>query len=196
MSHAEQVALLLAGELAILPTDTVYGIACAAASPAAVERLYALKQRPSTQPTAILLGSVESLLSDALPEAHGRVGVLLSSVLPGPITLVIPNPGRRFAHVCGDDHTRIGVRVPRLTPEVAALADAVGGLVATSANLRGRPAPAAFGEVPAELLEAAAIAIDGGTLPGAASAVIDVTGDRPVVLRDGPGVEAVLAAVR
>ena len=77
VSHAEQGALLLAGELAILPTDTVYGIACAAASPAAVERLYALKPRPSTQPTAILLGSVESLLSDALPEAHGRVGVLL-----------------------------------------------------------------------------------------------------------------------
>ena len=88
------------------------------------------------------------------------------------------------------------MRVPRLTPEVAALADAVGGLVATSANLRGRPAPAAFDQVPAELLEAAAIAIDGGALPGASSAVIDVTGDQPVVLRDGPGAEAVLAAVR
>lgn len=196
MSRAEQVALLLAGELAILPTDTVYGIACAAVAPAGVERLYALKQRPLTQPTAVMLGSVEALLSVAVPEARGRVGALLSSVLPGPITLVIPNPGRRFAHVCGDDPTRIGVRVPRLTAEVAALADAVGGLVATSANLRGRPAPAGFDQVPAELMEAAAIAINGGTLPGASSAVIDVTGDQPVVLRDGPGVEAVLAAVR
>ncbi len=195
MSRAEQVALLLAGELAILPTDTVYGIACAAAVPAAVERLYALKQRPATQPTAIMLGSVGALVADAVPEASGRIG-LLSSVLPGPITLVISNPGRRFAHVCGDDPTRIGVRVPQLPAEVAALADAVGGLVATSANLRGQPAPAAFDQIPAELLEAAAIAIDGGPLPGAPSAVIDVTGDQPVVLRDGPGVEAVLAAVR
>ncbi len=79
---------------------------------------------------------------------------------------------------------------------MAALADAVGGLVLTSANLRGEPAPATLADVPALLLAAAAVVIDGGELPGTASSVIDVTGPEPVVLRDGPGVEAVLAAVR
>ena len=71
MSRAEQVALLLAGELAILPTDTVYGIACAAVAPAGVERLYALKQRPLTQPTAVMLGSVEALLVVPCPRPAG-----------------------------------------------------------------------------------------------------------------------------
>jgi L-threonylcarbamoyladenylate synthase len=185
-----------AGELAILPTDTVYGVACAAGLETAVARLYALKLRPSSQATAIMLGSVEQLVTDAVPETREPIASLLRRVLPGPVTLVIPNPGRRFAHVCGDDPDRIGVRVPDLLDDVAALADAVGGLVMTSANLRGQPAPATFAAVPPELLAAASIAIDGGQLPGASSSVIDVTGPQPVVLRDGPGLDSVLAALR
>ena len=170
-------------------------MACAAHLPGAVAELYALKARPASQPTALMLGSAEALL-DALPGTPGAIAVLLGRVLPGPITLVIPNPGRRFPQLCGAQPDRIGVRVPNLLDAVAALADAVGGLAATSANLRGEAAPASFDQVPAELLAAASIAIDGGVLAGAASAVIDVTGAQPVVLRDGPGVEAVLAAVR
>jgi L-threonylcarbamoyladenylate synthase len=196
MTAAEHAALMRAGALAILPTDTVYGVACAAGLPAAVQRLYALKLRPSSQATAVMLGSVERLIADAIPETGAPIARLLARVLPGPVTLVIPNPGRRFAHVCGDDPDRIGVRVPDLTDEIAALADAVGGLVITSANLRGQAAPATFAAVPQQLLAAASIAIDGGRLPGTSSAVIDVTGPRPVVLRDGPGLDSVLAAVR
>ena len=106
------------------------------------------------------------------------------------MTLVVENPGGRFPHLCGDAPDRIGVRVPLLEPGVAALADAVGGLLITSANLRGEPAPARLEDVPAELTGRAAVVVDGGELPGAASSVIDVTGDEPVVLRDGPGVDA------
>jgi L-threonylcarbamoyladenylate synthase len=193
---AERAARMRAGELAILPTDTVYGIACAADLPAAVARLYALKLRPTSQATAIMLGSVEQLVTGAIPETGGPIASLLRRVLPGPVTLVIPNPAGRFAHVCGDDPDRIGVRVPELMEAVAELADAVGGLVMTSANLRGQPAPATFAAVPPELLNAASIAIDGGRLPGTSSAVIDVCGPRPVVLRDGPGRDSVLAALR
>ena len=97
--------------------------------------------------------------------------------------------------MCGDAPERIGVRVPLLEPGVAALADAVGGLLITSANLRGQPAPARLEDVAVELTGRAAVVVDGGALPGAASSVIDVTGDEPVVLRDGPGVDAVLESV-
>ena len=188
MNDAER---LRAGGLAIVPTDTVYGVGCAASHAGAVERLYQLKERPASQPIAVVLGSV-----GALPPTTQRAQAVLERVLPGPVTLIVPNPEGVYAGVCGDQPDRIGVRVPVLPAEVAALADAVGGLVLTSANLRGEPAPATLADVPALLLGEAAVVIDGGELPGTASSVIDITGPEPVVLRDGPGVAAVLAAVR
>ena len=176
---SEHERLLLAGGLAIVPTDTVYGIGCAAGLPEACERLYALKERPADQATAVVFGSVAraaEVLGAALPE----------ELLPGPVTLVVPNPGRRFTHLCGSSPERIGVRVPELAGAVAELADAVGGLALTSANRRGEAAPGRLSDVPPELRSAAAVVVDGGTLPGVASTVIDLTGSDPVVLRQGP----------
>jgi L-threonylcarbamoyladenylate synthase len=183
------------GELAILPTDTVYGIACAAGLPGSCARLYRLKQRPADQPTAILLGSVERLLHE-LPDLPDVAAATCRRLLPGPLTLIVPNPGRRFEHLCGRDNDRIGVRVPTLDPALAALADAVGGLMITSANLRGEPAPARFDQVPRELRDACGFGLDGGVLPGTASAVIDVTTADPSVLRPGPGLDKALEVLR
>ncbi len=186
---------LRAGELAILPTDTVYGIACAAYLRPAVERLYALKQRPASQPTAIMCGSVENLLSNVLPEARERAGAILQAVMPGPVTLIVPNPARRFAATCGDTPEAIGVRVPVLQSDVAALADAVGGVVISSANARGEPAPARVDDVPGRLREACGVVVDAGLLPGTPSVVIDVCGAEPVIVRDAPGSEQLVALI-
>ncbi|HYX84920.1 MAG TPA: Sua5/YciO/YrdC/YwlC family protein [Gaiellales bacterium] len=183
MTEHEQA--LREGGLAILPTDTVYGIGCAASLPGACARLYALKARPADQPTAVVLGSVDAL-TEVLPELSADMGAVVRNMLPGPVTLIVPTAGRRFKHVCGATVDRIGVRVPVLPVAVAALADAVGGLALTSANARGGTAPARLADVPDELRAAAAFAIDAGALPGVPSTVIDVTGPRPVVLRPGP----------
>jgi L-threonylcarbamoyladenylate synthase len=185
---------LLGGALALLPTDTVYGIAAAAGREDACTRLYDLKERPASQATAVMLGSVAGLLA-MLPELDERAADICRRLLPGAVTLIVPNPGRKFAHACGDRPDRVGVRVPDLEPEVAELADAAGGLVITSANLRGGANPSTLEEVPRELHDAVAFAADAGPLPGRPSSVIDVTGDRPVVLREGPDIDAVLAAV-
>lgn len=184
------------GRLAIVPTDTVYGIGCAAYHRDACRRLYRAKERPLGQPTALVLGSVESLLGDVLPELMGRVGVLCRRALPGPLTLVVPNPGRRFPYLCGGTPAKIGVRVPHLAAGVAALADAVGGLALTSANLRGEPPPARLQDVPVQLRELAAVAIDGGEVGGTPSSVIDVTGPEPVLLRRGPDADSAMALLR
>lgn len=189
---ADTAARMRDGALAVLPTDTVYGVAAAAGNVAACAELYALKTRPAGQPTAIMAGSVDTLLR-LLPELSSRSAGLCREVLPGPVTLVVENPAGRFPHLCGDAPDRIGVRVPVLEPAIAELADAVGGLLITSANLRGDPAPGRLADVSAELTARAAVVVDGGELPGAASSVIDVTGDGAVVLRDGPGVDGVLA---
>jgi L-threonylcarbamoyladenylate synthase len=141
-----------------------------------------------------MLGSVPGLLA-TLPELDERTAGICRRLLPGAVTLIVPNPAGRFAHACGDRPERIGVRVPDLEPEVAELADAAGGLVITSANLRGGPDPATAADVPVELHEAAAFLVDAGPLPGRPSSVIDVSGEVPAVLREGPDLEAVLAAV-
>ena len=186
---------LRAGALAILPTDTVYGIGCAASDREACARLYACKSRPADQPTAVVLGSVGGLLA-ALPELDPRTAERCGRVLPGAVTLIVRNPARRFAHLCGATPEQIGVRVPVLLPEVARLADAVGGLALTSANLRGEAPPARLPDVPDELRRLCAVEVDGGGLAGMPSSVIDVTGAEPVVLRRGPDADALATLLR
>ena len=177
------VEAILAGEPVILPTDTVYGLCTTASSAPAVEELYRLKGRAPTQPTAILAGDVEALL-ESLPELPERI---VRALLPGPYTLVLPNPARRFAWLNGARPDAIGVRVPNLPPDAAEVLRRAGPVVATSANLRGGPDPRRLDDVPRELREAAAAELNGGELPGVASTVIDFTGEEPKVLREGAG---------
>ena len=193
---SEHERALRAGGLAILPTDTVYGIGCAASHREACARLYACKARGRDQPTALVLGTVAHLLEHVLPElTGGGAGALCRRVLPGPVTLVVPNPQRRFTHLCGATPERIGVRVPVLATAVAALADAVGGLALTSANLRGDAPPDRLADVPAELRDLCAFAVDGGVLAGTPSSVIDITGPEPVLLRAGADADAAMTAL-
>ena len=177
------VEALRAGRPVILPTDTVYGLCAAASSAEAVERLYRLKGRAATQPTAILGGSVEALL-EHVPELPGSI---VRALLPGPYTLVLPNPARRFPWLNGTRPEAIGVRVPNVTGDAAAVLERAGPVVATSANLPGGPEPRRLEDVPRELRDAAAAEIDGGELPGVASTVVDFTGAEPKVLREGAG---------
>ena len=177
------VEAILAGQPVLLPTDTVYGLCTTASSAPAVEALYRLKGRPGTQPTAILTGEVEALL-EAVPELPERI---VRALLPGPHTLVLPNPARRFAWLTGERPEAIGVRVPDLSADAVEVLRRAGPVVATSANLAGGPDPRRLDDVPRELREAAAAEIDGGELPGVASTVVDFTGGEPTVLREGAG---------
>ena len=188
-------AALAGGALALLPTDTVYGIGCAAADEDACRRMYALKQRPQDQATAVMWGSVERLL-ERLPEVGERAAAACRDLLPGPYTLVVPNPAGAYAHVCGEAADRIGVRVPVLDDAVAALADAAGGIAISSANERGGPDPAVLADVPESLRAAVGFEVDAGTLDGVPSTVVDIAGPEPRVLREGPGLARALEVLR
>jgi L-threonylcarbamoyladenylate synthase len=182
---------LRAGHAVVLPTDTVYGLACAAALEDACERTLGLKERDRSKPTSIIVGSLDRLFDAVLPELRGRVVRQVHSLLPGGVTVVVPNPAQRFAWLCGADPARIGVRVPVLLPELAAALDRVGAIAATSANLAGEPDPIALGDVPHAILSQVAVAIDAGPAPaGRPSTVVDLTGDAPRVLRAGAVSEA------
>jgi tRNA threonylcarbamoyl adenosine modification protein (Sua5/YciO/YrdC/YwlC family) len=178
------VAAIRSGEAVILPTDTVYGLCATPYAAEACLRLYALKDRPGTQPTALMASDVD-MLFECVPELRGRAGTIARALLPGPFTLVLPNPAHRYRWITGDTPDKIGVRVAELPDAAAPVLERVGAVAATSANLRGGREPRRLEDVPAELREAAAVVVDGGELPGVGSTVVDASGPEPVVLREG-----------
>jgi L-threonylcarbamoyladenylate synthase len=191
---AAAVAALRAGGLAIVPTDTVYGLAASATSEEAVRRLYRAKGRGTPQPTALVAAAVAEL-SSYVPELEGRARAIADALLPGPYTLIVANPTRSYPWLTGDRPETLGVRVPAVGGAALAVLEGAGALAATSANLPGGRDPRRLEDVPPELRDAAAALVDGGELPGTPSTVVDLTGEEPRVLREGavPAAEALRA---
>jgi L-threonylcarbamoyladenylate synthase len=180
----EAVAALRAGKPVVLPFDTVYGLAANPYRSEYTERLYRLKGREARQPTALVASNVDVLL-ECVPELRGRAAVLARALLPGPLTLVVPNQAQRYRWLTGTNPDTIGVRVPDIAGPGRDVLEAVGAVVATSANHPGGPDPHTVGEVPPDIRAGAAAVVDGGELPGSPSTVIDLTGAEPRVLREG-----------
>ena len=183
-SVAEAVDAIRRGLPVVLPTDTVYGLCADAYRSEPAERAYLLKGRPLTQPTALMAIDVETLL-ECIPELRGRSESIARELLPGPLTLILPNPARRLRWVTGENYDAIGVRVPALGGPAAAVLEQVGCVIATSANLAGGADPRRLEDVPDEIRHGAAAAVDGGELPGTPSTVLDCTSDMPRVVREG-----------
>ena len=177
-SVAEVVAAIEAGQLVVIPTDTVYGLACRPDRDDAVGALSMLKRRASEQPIALVAASVDALV-ELLPELPARL------VLSGPYTLVVPTPARRLPWLAGARPDAIGVRVPVLVGPAVDVLSRVGVVAATSANLHGGADPARVADIPDEILAGVAAVLDAGELPGIPSTVVDLTGPEPRVLREG-----------
>ena len=177
------VAAIRNGRPTVLPTDTVYGLCASPHRPEAVRTLYELKGRGEGQPTAILAADLEFLL-ESVPELQGRSASFAGALLPGPYTLVLPNPARRYPWLTGARPDTIGVRVPALSGPGRLVLDQVRAVAATSANLPGGPDPARLEDVP-EPIRSGCVLVDGGKLPGVSSTVLDLTGPEPSVLREG-----------
>ncbi len=157
------------GGVAVFPADGLYGLACDPLNAAAIERIHGLKGRDEGKPAAVMYFSplaMRELVEGFGPRTREAVGALL----PGPVTLVVANPERRYPLACREDPERLGVRLIG-----GPLAGAMCPLFQTSANRSGEPPPASFGEVPPEIVEGADLAIDGGALTGLPSTVVDLT---------------------
>jgi L-threonylcarbamoyladenylate synthase len=186
------IAAVQAGLPVLLPTDTVYGLVASANREDYATRVYRVKGRQETKPTALLASSLESLF-ECVPELRGRSDVIARALLPGPFTLILPNPARRFRWLTGVRTDAIGVRVPELPDASRRVVDAVGCLMATSANDPGGPNPVTLDDVPQRIRKAVAAELDLGPLPGTPSTVIDFTKDEPFVIREGvvPSADAI-----
>ena len=153
------------GGVAVFGADTVYGLACDPDDAAAVERLYALKGRPMGKPSAVMFFDVALALA-ALPELGARTLALMGRLLPGGVTLLLPNPHGRYP-LAGPG---LGVRVP----DVPALRGVSLPVLQSSANHAGAPDARRLEDVPEDIRRAADLVIDAGSLPGKPSTVVDL----------------------
>lgn len=162
------------GELIIVPTDTVYGIAASASNEEAVERLYALKGREKQKATAVIFSSVPQL-KEAFKDTDISIRALwaVSALLPGPWTLIVNNPSNKWPWLtAGVKGAPIGIRVP-------AGAVSLPPLAASSANLSGEKTVTKISELPETVMKGVACAIDRGSLDTCgdpvASTILDLT---------------------
>jgi L-threonylcarbamoyladenylate synthase len=188
------LAALRAGELAILPTETVYGLAGDAANPAAVAKIYAAKGRPQFNP---LIAHVAGLAeAERLAVFDDRARALAATFWPGPLTLVLPaRKGAGVSELARAGLDTVAVRAPA-HPLAHAVLEAFGGAVAApSANRSGRPSPTTFADAWGETGEAAAAGLDGGPCQvGLESTVVSLL-DAPRLLRPGAVTREAIEAV-
>jgi L-threonylcarbamoyladenylate synthase len=174
---------IAAGGVALFPADGLYGLACDPLDAEAIERIHRIKGRDEGKPSAVLHFSPLAM-REALASLGPRTRAALGALLPGPVTVVVANPDGRYPLACREDRERLGLRLIG-----GPLAGSMCPLFQTSANLSGEPAPASFAEVPAAIVDAVDLAIDGGELTGLPSTVVDLTAfDRSgewAVLREG-----------
>ncbi|HEY7456400.1 MAG TPA: L-threonylcarbamoyladenylate synthase [Solirubrobacterales bacterium] len=174
---------IAAAGVAVFPADGLYGLACDPLDAAAIARIHRIKGRDDGKPSAVMYLSplaMRELVAGLGPRTRAGVAALL----PGAVTLIVANPQRRYPLACREDPERLGVRLIE-----GPLAGAICPLFQTSANRSGEPAPGSFADVPAPIVEAADLAIDGGELTGLPSTVVDLSayddGGEWQILREG-----------
>jgi L-threonylcarbamoyladenylate synthase len=167
----DAVAAIARGDLVVYPTETVYGLGADALSEAAVERVFAAKDRDRSKPVSMALPSVAA--ATEYVRLTDRERAFAEAFLPGPVTLVVE---RRAvvpdALTAGRE--RVGLRVPD-HPVARALAREAGPVTATSANLSGTGSVRRVADLDDRIREAAAVVVDGGETPGGGSTVVDVS---------------------
>ena len=181
---ARAVAVLRAGGVVAIPTETVYGLAADVANPAAIARVYAIKGRPPNHPLIVHAHDVDAL-AGYVAEVTPALRALAARFWPGPLTAVVARGERTPLTVTGGQET-VAVRVPG-HPLALAILTAFGGAVAApSANRYGRISPTTAEHVRADLGADVDAIVDGGPAQvGVESTIVDLTGSVPAVLRAG-----------
>ncbi len=168
------MSALARGELVVIPTETVYGLAADPRVPGAVERIYGAKERPESKPIPFLAADVEQVAARGAAMEPAAVR-LMRRFWPGPLTLVLKTPGRF-----------VGFRVPDYPVTLSLLWRAKSVLAVTSANISGDQPALTAAEAAAALGEKVSLVLDAGASPGGVpSTVVKVDGDKVDILREG-----------
>lgn len=180
-------ACIRAGGVALFPADTVYGLATSPDSRPGFDRLYEIKRRPPTRPSAVMWFALEQLLAALLLGPRTRAA--LEALLPGAVTVIVANPQRIFPLACAGIPDRIGVRLPAFSGAAAPLNACRVAVLQSSANLSGETEARRIEDVDERVRSAVDVELDGGELPGIPSTVVDLSayeaGGAHRVLREG-----------
>lgn len=162
------------GGVALFPADTVYGLATEPDSKEGVQRLYRLKRRRPDKPAAVMFFNRDLALA-ALPDLPAPTAEAAERLLPGPVTLLLPNAAHRFPLASGPNPRVLGVRVPDLSGDLAALGGVKWPVLQSSANISDGPEARRIEDVEQTIRAGVDMILDGGELPGTPSTVIDLT---------------------
>lgn len=180
----KSISILMGGGILAYPTDTVYGLGACSDNPEAVKKIYAVKNRPLDMSLPLLLADVSWIkrVVDSIPYIAFP---LIDSFLPGALTLVMKKADSIPDLISGGKNT-VALRIPD-HPVTVALINGIGRpLIGTSANLSGKPSALSADEVNNQLGDKIDYILDGGLCPGGKeSSIVDVTGNVPVLLREG-----------
>ena len=173
------------GGLVVYPTETVYGLGANALDPAAVERVFATKERDRDDPLSLGVPDVAHALKYTHPT--DREVAFIREFLPGPVTVVVERSTAVPDELTGG-RDRVGIRIPDHEMARNLLAE-TGPLTATSANVSGNPSACRSADLDPAIRDAAAVVIDGGETPGTESTVVDVGAND--IVRDGAKAEEI-----
>jgi len=171
------------GELVVLPTDTVYGLGADAFNSAAVAELLRVKGRGRDMPVPVLVGSWYTI-DGLVASVDERTRALVEAFWPGGLTLVVRH-APTLSWDLGDAKGTVAVRMP-LHPVAIELLETTGPMAVSSANRHGEPPAVTAIDARMQLGEDVAVYLEDGQVPGGvASTIVDVTGERPRILRAG-----------
>jgi L-threonylcarbamoyladenylate synthase len=186
--------VLRKGGIVAFPTDTVYGVGAPAFDNAAIESIYAAKDRPVEKAIPVLIGDLSDLdeIAENIPDMALR---FVARFWPGPLTCVVPKKHTLPPAVSAT--STVAVRIPDHS-DARALLRAAGPMAVTSANISGQPSPSTAQEVYEQLHGRIPLILDGGRTPGGVpSTLVDCTGSEPVILREGPiSIDELLSSLR
>jgi L-threonylcarbamoyladenylate synthase len=176
------------GGVALFPADTVYGLATEPDSREGIDRLYRLKGRRPDRPAAVMFFD-RDLALEALPDLPERTRDAAQRLLPGGVTLLLPNERHRFPLACEPNRDVLGLRVPELTARLAPLKAMPWPVLQSSANRSGEADARRVEDVDERIRAGVDLILDGGELPGTPSTVVDLTNFEETgafaVLREG-----------
>jgi L-threonylcarbamoyladenylate synthase len=178
----DHVAILRAGGVVACPTETQMGLLADALDERAIARVLEMKRRPASEPLPLIVPSLEAALHLARDVSADALA-LAARYWPGPLTLVLHARPRLPLAVQKDG--KLAVRVPGPSPALDLVTAFAGPLTATSANVSGLPPLSTQAELHATFGTALAATVPGTPPGGLPSTIVDVTGERPVVLRQG-----------
>ena len=182
MTVEKAIAALKAGELAVLPTETVYGIFADATNEAAVQKLYAVKGRPVEKALNMNVADYDTILKYSVHQP-AYLEKLVQTFLPGPLTIILEASPEvpEWIHV---GKTTVGFRMPSI-PATQEVIKALGVLVGPSANLTGSPSPRFYDDLTSAILDKAAVALQDDSVYGLDTTILDLSGEMHKILRQG-----------